>query len=151
MRPTIWIRLLAMTLALCLTAPLSRNQEYDRRDGNWWKQLDAVSRANYVAGILDGMELGNKFSVWGIDQSDANCKDAAKLVASSYSDYRSKYLSNVTNIQILDGLDAFYSDARNRGILVNGAVWLVLNQIAGKPQAEMQALVEKWRNNAEKE
>ena len=151
MRPTIWIRLLAMTFALCLTAPLSRNQEYDRRDGNWWKQLDAVSRANYVAGFLDGMELGNKFSVWGLGQNDANCEDAAKLVASSYSDYRTKYLANVTNIRILDGLDAIYSDARNRGILVSGAIWLALNQISGKPQAEMQALVEKWRNNAEKE
>jgi hypothetical protein len=151
MKRRVWIRMLAVLIFLCAAAPFCRNQEYDRRDGNWWRQLDPVSRANYVAGFLDGMELGNKFSVWGIGPGDANCKDAAKLVEGSYSDYRGKYLARVTNIQILDGLDGFYSDARNRSILTNGAIWLVLNQIAGKPRAEMQALVEKWRNNAEKE
>jgi hypothetical protein len=145
------IRVIAMVFALCLTAPLSRNQEYDRRDGNWWNQLDATSKPIYVAGLLDGMKLGNDFSVWGVGQSNADCKDAAKLVQSGYADYRAKYLTNVTNIRIVDGLDAFYSDAKNRGILANGATWLVLNQVAGKPPAEMQALVEKWRSGAEKE
>jgi hypothetical protein len=151
MKRKLLTRVIAMMFVLCLLAPLSRNQEYDRRDGNWWNQLDAISKPIYVAGLLDGMQLGNKFSVWGIRQNTADCKDAAKLVKSAYGDYRAKYLANVTNIRIVDGLDGFYSDAKNRGILVNGAVWLVLNQIAGKPAAEMQALVEKWRSGAEKE
>jgi hypothetical protein len=145
------MRVIAMVFVLCLTAPLSRNQEYDRRDGSWWNGLDPVSKPIYVSGLLDGMKLGNDFSVWGVGQSSSDCKDAAKLVQSGYADYRAKYLTNVTNIRIVDGLDAFYSDAKNRGILVHGAMWLVLNQIAGKPPAEMQALVEKWRSGAEKE
>jgi hypothetical protein len=145
------IRLIAIVIVLCFTASLSRNQEYDRRDGNWWNQLDAITKPIYVAGLLDGMQLGNKFSVWGIAQNAADCKDAAKLVDSAYADYRATYLTGVTNIRIVDGLNAFYSDTKNRGILVKGALWLVLNQIAGKPQAEVQALVEKWRNNPEKE
>src|SRR5215469_1506360 len=146
MHRKLWLRVSAVLFVLCLTAPLSRNQEYDRRDGNWWNRLDAVSKPIYVSGLLDGMQLGNKFSVWGIGQSGGDGKDAAKLVESAYSEYRAKYLTNVTNIRIVDGLDGFYSDAKNRGILVNGATWLVLNEIAGKPQAEMQALVEKWRS-----
>jgi len=145
------IRVIAIMFVLCLTAPLSRNQEYDRRDGNWWNQLDALSKPIYLSGLLDGMRLGNDFSVWGVGQSSTDCKDAAKLVQSAYADYRSKYLTKVTNIRIVDGLDAFYSDAKNRGIRVNGATWLVLNQIAGKPAGEMQALVEKWRNGADQE
>lgn len=145
------IRVIAMVFVLCLAAPLSRNQEYDRRDGNWWNRLDATSKPIYVVGMLDGMQLGNEFSVWGVGQSNSDCKDAAKLMQSAYADYRAKYLTNVTNIRIVDGLDAFYADAKNRGILVHGATWLVLNQIAGKPPAEMQALVEKWRNGGEKE
>jgi hypothetical protein len=142
-------RVIAMVFVLCFTAPLSRNQEYDRRDGNWWNGLDPVSKPIYVAGLLDGMQLGADFSVWGVGQKSTDCKDAGKLVQSAYADYRAKYLTNVTNIRILDGLDGFYSDAKNRGILVNGATWLVLNQIAGKPPAEMQALVDKWRSGAE--
>lgn len=146
-----WTRVIVMMFLLCFTAPLSRNQEYDRRDGNWWSQLDAASKPIYLAGLLDGMRLGNDFSVWGVGQNSKDCKDAVKLVQSAYADYRAKYLTNVTSIRIVDGLDAFYSDAKNRGILVNGATWLVLNQIAGKPAGEMQALVEKWRSGAEKE
>jgi hypothetical protein len=151
MKRKLWIRVVAMMFVLWFTAPLSRNQEYDRRDGNWWNQLDATGKPIYLAGLLDGMQLGNEFSVWGVEQSGPDGKESAKLVQSGYADYRAKYLKNVTNIRIVDELDAFYSDVKNRGILVNGATWLVLNQIAGKPPAEMQALVEKWRSGAEKE
>jgi len=145
------IRIAAVILLLSFTAPLSRNQEYDRRDGNWWRQLDAVSKANYLAGFVDGMQLGNRFSYWGIDKTDKDAKDVSAQVTNSFSSYRAKYLSNVTNIQLTDRLDTFYSDSKNRDILVYGAVWLVLNQIAGKPNAEMQALVDNWRKNADKE
>jgi hypothetical protein len=50
----------------------------------------------------------------------------------------------------MDGLDVFYSDYQNRRIKVYGAVWLVLNQISGKPEPEMQKLIENWRKNADK-
>ena len=71
-------------------------------------------------------------------------------VANSYDSYMRKYLSNVTNGQLVDGLDKFYSDFRNRRIKVNDAVWLVLNQVAGEPEAEMEKMIENWRKNTVK-
>lgn len=146
MKLRIAVRVVAVAVLLCLTAPLSRNQEYDRRDGDWWRGINAVNKAYYLAGFLDGMELGNRFSFWGIDESG---KDVAARVKTSFSDYRTKYFSRVTNIKLTDALDTFYAEPRNRRILVYDATWLVLNQIAGKPAAEMQALIENYRKNAE--
>jgi hypothetical protein len=58
------------------------------------------------------------------------------------------YLTNVTSGQLADGLTAFYSDYRNRRILVSNSVWLVLNEIAGTPKDEMDKLIENWRKNS---
>jgi hypothetical protein len=54
----------------------------------------------------------------------------------------------VTGGQLVDGLDSFYGDFRNRRILVYSAVWLVLNEIAGTPQDELDKMIQSWRKNA---
>jgi len=152
MRLRLAIRVFAVVLPVYLTvAPLSGNQEYDRRDGDWWRGINAVSKAYYLAGFLDGMELGNRFSFWGIDETDKDSKNVSARVRTSFLDYHSRYLSNVTNIQLTEGLDTFYTDSKNRRILVYNATWLVLNQIAGKPAVEMQPLIENYRENADME
>ncbi|MGH9822017.1 MAG: hypothetical protein ACREDR_01990 [Blastocatellia bacterium] len=57
-------------------------------------------------------------------------------------------MSEVTAGQVREGLDRFYKDYRNRRILVQNAIWLVLNSIAGKPQADWDKMVENYRKNA---
>lgn len=47
-----------------------------------------------------------------------------------------RYLENVNQIQVRDGLDVFSDDYRNRGIWVSDAVFTVLRQIAGDPSIE---------------
>jgi hypothetical protein len=60
-----------------------------------------VSKAYYLAGFVDGMELGNRFSFWGIDETEKNTKNCSGRVKTSFSDYRSRYFSNVTAIQLV--------------------------------------------------
>lgn len=151
MRLKSFVRIAAVTLFLCLAAPLSRNQEYDRRDGNWWRQLDAVAKANYLVGFLDGMELGHRVALLGADGSEQDYKTVSAKAAASFAAYRAKYLANVTGIRLTDALDDFYSDSRNRQILVYDGVWLVLNQLAGKPDTVMQPLLETMRKDADKD
>jgi len=140
-----YLRVLAAALLVCLCAPLSRNQEYDRRDGNWWRQIDGLARTNYLSGMLDGMKLGNRVAVLDGKPTD---KAALTQADASFSEYRAKYLAGVTNIQLTDALDNLYSDARNRQILVYDGMWYVLNQIAGKPATEMQPFIETLRKDA---
>jgi len=120
----------------------------ERRDGNWWRTESEVAKLWYVAGFFDGMDLGNNFSYWGIaeQKSKSNCSGQA---VESFSALKSRYLKNVTNFQIADGLDDFYKDYRNRRILVSNAVWLVINSIAGTPQKELDIMIENWRKNAD--
>jgi hypothetical protein len=140
-------RMLLTLLCLLAAAPFSRNQEFDRRDGDWWKSVDRVNKAYYLAGFVDGTRLASRFS--GNAPNDQDAKDVSAHAATPFAENRTKYLGHVTNIQLADGLDSFYSDARNRRILVSDGAWVVLNQIVGAPEAETQALIESSRKNAE--
>jgi hypothetical protein len=146
MKPNPFIRTLAFTFLALLMAPLARNQQTSRRDGNWWVDEDRASKLNYATGFFDGMDLGNRFSYWGL-QDDPKGVVAGRVMG-SYTTYNQKFLSEVTNYQLVEGLDKFYADYRKRRIEVMGGVWLVANEIAGKPEAEMQKMIESWRKNA---
>ena len=117
-----------------------------RRDGNWWLGLTPTAKLYFAVGFFDGIELGSKFSYWGMTEGK-NTDCAGKAVGSFYS-YKKKYLADVTNDQIVDGLDSFYSDYKNRRILIPDAVWLVANGIAGTPQKDLDKMIESWRKNA---
>lgn len=138
----------SVMLCLFLTAPLTRNQEFNRRDGNWWRGIDRVSKGFYLAGSLDGMELGNTLSLAGIDNDAKDYKEISERLTTSFSNQRAKYLANVTLIQLSDRLDTFYAEPLNRKILAHDGIWLVLNQIGGTPETEMQALIDGYRKSA---
>jgi hypothetical protein len=55
-------------------------------------------------------------------------------------------MTNITNGQVVEGVDKFYSDFRNRRIRVKNAVWIVLNQIAGRPNVD--DMIQHWRQSA---
>ena len=126
--------------------PVLSAAEENRRDGNWWLEQDRLTRSLYVIGFFDGMDLGHNFSYWAFSK-DKNMADCMIKVGDSYAEYISKYFKNVTNRQIVDGLDSFYTDFRNRRILVSNAVWLVVNAIAGTPQESLDRMIENWRRN----
>lgn len=102
-----------------------------------------------MVGFFDGMELGGYFSYWGMTKdSNGKVSSCSTEAARSFEDMDTKYFRGVTNSQIADGLDAFYKDYRNRSIKVHDAVWLVVNSIAGKPQRDLDEMIESWRKNA---
>ena len=137
----------AVTFSILLCAAVARNASDDRRDGNWWRELTKGEKADYMTGFFDGMELGHNFSFWGILDKDENDSAVGK-VSGSFTDYTEKYFNHVTNLQLVDGLDTFYSDYRNRVIPTHDAVWLVVNEISGKSDAEMQTMIESWRKSS---
>ena len=119
----------------------------DQRDGNWWRQQHYETKLTYIVGFFDGMELGKNFSYWNFT-NDADKKECLEAVSNSFKEYSRKYFSNVSNIQLVDGLNTFYEDFRNRRILLQNAVWLVVNEISGTPEIEMKHMIENWRKNA---
>lgn len=141
--------MLQTVLLICIlfTLPALSAAEENRRDGNWWQIQNANSHYSYLTGFFDGMELGNNFSYWDFINDKKKMHDCFWNLSKSYTEYTSKYFKNVTNVQLVDGLDTFYADFRNRRILVSNAVWLVVNGIAGTPQKKLDTLIESWRSN----
>lgn len=136
---------LVIASALCLPAAAEVNQ---RRDGNWWRTSPALEKLAYVTGFFDGMALGSELSYSGIRDKAGRIDPAlVDKVATSYT-AMSVQFKNVTNGQLADGIDKFYEDYRNRTILLSDAVWLVVNSISGKSDAEMQTMIENFRKNA---
>jgi hypothetical protein len=141
--------LIVLALPLLVISICASAQANHRRDGNWWNGENQSEKLNYMVGFFDGMELGHKFSYWELADTK---KTACMLEASkAYNDYSDKFFTHVTNDQLADGLDAFYKDYRNRSIRVHDAVWIVVNNIAGTPQEEMDKMIENWRKSASNE
>jgi hypothetical protein len=138
-------RWLALILIVSLGAPVWA--ENDRRDGNFWLSLDAPAKLAYLVGFYDGMLLGKDFSYWGLEKAAISV--VGTQTVTSFNNMTAKYMANVTTRQLADGLDAFYSEFRNRKILINNAVWLVANQIAGTPKATVDQMIETFRRNAQ--
>lgn len=136
-----------LLICLLVTLPSLSTAEDGRRDGNWWNIQDQSARASYIVGFFDGMILGQRFSYWSFFKNK-KMNACSEKVLDSYNEYNSKYFNNVTNVQIVDGLNSFYADYRNRKIKIADAVWLVVNGIAGTSQKELDTMTESWRRNA---
>jgi hypothetical protein len=122
-------------------------QTNDRRDGNWWNEEVKLEKYSYVTGFLDGTGLGEEFIFRGILDKNRNSPCLIKIL-NSFNTYDEKYFDNVTNGQIVDGLDVFYGDYRNKKILIGNAFWIVLNSIAGKSPVEIEKMTEGYRKSA---
>ena len=122
-------------------------QEEKPYNGNWWLARREDQRIYIVAGFTEGMELGNDFSFWRLNEGE-KLKGCISASISTYRDTFNKYLAQVTVGQIVDGLDELYKDYRNRLIPLYGAVWIVLQGIAGEPKDKLDLSIENWRKNA---
>ncbi len=136
-------KLFLLCFFICITKVSA--QDGDRLDGNYWNNLDKTNKYFYLKGYFDGINLGYKLSIWGVDSSKIDC---ALEVVNSFNEHTSNYLQHVTGTQMLDGLDEFYKDYRNRNIMIKDSIWLILNSIAGKSEQEMQLMIETYRENA---
>ena len=58
---------------------------------------------------------------------------------------QNKYFKNVTFEQLIDGLDHFFSDYRNRSIDVNGGILVVLRKIRGDSESEINKMINALR------
>lgn len=137
-------RLAAIAIAtLIAITPLRASAQALVVNGNFWQSQSAASHTDYILGFIDGMRLGNNFSYWATDIHTKEGAARAESATSSYDTETKRYMSNVTVGQIVDGLNQFYSDFRNRNIMIHDAVWLVLEQIAGTPDSGLN--IESWR------
>ncbi len=138
----------AAILFVVLLLPSGAVAQSTRPDGNWWRDRSSIQKGAFVIGFFVGTGLGHQFSYWGSLERDKAKGFAEFRRLDSFDEYFTKYVKNVRSDQLVDGLDDFYKDYQNRGILIVDAAWLVLNAIAGTPKDKLNNMIESYRRHA---
>ena len=134
-----------LLMALLAFAASSQAQESLVRNGNWWQKLPGQEvKWGYLVGFFDGMGLGHRFSWWPLEANEKN-SDCVPHVIDAYRSQVSQYLRTIDNQKLATELDGFYTEPKNKPIKLPDAVWIVANKLAGKPQAELDAMIQDYR------
>jgi len=132
--------------AVIVAVPIRASADDLIQNGNFWLTQTAASHIDYILGFTEGMQLGRNFAAWKWNPSSKDGATKMAAASNSFDTESQKYLTDVTVGQIVDGLNQFYSDFRNRNIMVHDAVWLVLQEIAGTPDSQLN--LEVWRKTS---
>ena len=113
-------------------------------DGLNWITLDERGKNAYVCGYIEGLFQGHCFTTWGLPGKAPN--DASYLSATrSFNEHWDRFIAKAGYRQFLEGLDRFYAEERNSKIEIQHAMWVVMNEIAGVPEANLEAMTDAWR------
>ncbi len=116
------LAVLAPPLLLLCFSPSTRAQS--DFDGDFWLQRTHDAKLVYVVGLVDGRSHG--------------INDAAEALGTKVEDPRlAKLASEVTVGQIVDGVDEFYKDWRNRKVVLRHAMEYVLDEAQGTDDSKL--------------
>lgn len=143
-------------LVMCLTL-VSAVEGAENRDGNWWNDLPANQKLAYAVGFLDGQDYAALMfagaALYGMadpktGKYDPNRAKIAKDIGKLANDQIKRDFGNVTNGQLVAGLDKIYADYRNMRIGVADAMIVVIRSIGGMSDDEVAKFLERKRKAA---
>ena len=120
-----------------------------RFDGNFWKNSDQTTKEFFVSGVLGGIFAGQDRVMASAMEDVEKGKIDMKCFA-AISSLKSSLEADMKKIkvgQIVDGIDEFYSDFKNRSIKVKWAYLVVMQQIKGTSEEETKKFIESVRQN----
>ena len=140
------MRNILITLVLLSIFPLLLfAQSSGRRDGNWWLSLNKSEKNFYTAGFFDGTIRGSFMTSTGFTKKESSC---IKKSQSNFNANYNKYFLKTANKQIVAGLDNFYTDNRNRKIMLFDATWIIVNEIAGGSKGYIDEMIKEYREHS---
>ena len=139
------MRKLLLACLLVISAA-SHAQEAMVRNGHWWQKLPGQEvKWGYLVGFFDGMGLGHRLSWWPLE-ADQKYSDCVPAITDAYRTQIQQYLRRMDNRQLATELDTLYADPKNKSIRLPDAVWVIANKLAGRPQAELDAMIADYRS-----
>jgi len=99
-----------LVICILLTLYSLSVAEEDRMDGNWWRNQDKFTRAVYLTGIVNGIDLGFTLSIVKLIEDEKTYGCGIKI-EETHVDYSSKYFKNVTRGQLVDGVNSFFQSS----------------------------------------
>ena len=118
-----------------------------RFDGNFWNKSDRTVKEFFISGVLGGIIAGQDrvtaSAMEGVEKGQVDLKCFAAI--SSLKNSLEADLEKIKVGQIVDGIDAFYSDSKNRSIKVKWAFPVVWQQTKGTSEEEINKFIESVR------
>jgi hypothetical protein len=114
---------LAVVLALCALSP-DRARAAESRDGTYWNRLSGAEKTDLVIGILEGLNLSESILHIILRNEYTMCSD----ILTSIARQTDVFFEGLTVGRIVEGLNAFYVDGKNRSIPISWGVWVVARQ-----------------------
>lgn len=140
-----------LVLVFMFACHLSFSAEALTPDGLWWSESNNTQRLGYVIGYVDAMSAAALFSAANVCLDESVSKSLGgksacypKINGLVYPATIGRF-SGITYGQLLDGLNDFYSDYRNRRVVIPGALNYVSSAISGKPKADLETMAEQMR------
>lgn len=126
-------------------------------EGYWWNSLSAANKVGFVLGYTEASSYARDVAFFRC-LADGNGGVIPEHAPSNTElDRCSKKVdveinfpsfNGVTISQILEGVDKFYGDYRNKTIRVNLALRFANDELSGKSAGDVQTEVEGWRRVA---
>ncbi len=134
MNKEIWLLPLILTF---LPFSLMAQNEHD---GFWWTSQSSTAKVFFVSGYVEGMSAASAGVKAAVSEGAAKDSVPSRSFLLREFDY-----SNVRAGQLVDGVDEFYKDFRNKGIEIADALLYVRDQISGESEERLKDFLNKLR------
>lgn len=141
-------------LFLLLSVLLSGRESYAQTkfNGNWWSQNDRAGKVMFVIGFWEGeVEESDNWSIsLGMAVPEKNFKDMLEflMVGTKKAAERVNQTKDMNAGQMVDGIDTYYKDFRNRTIPVRAIMRVVKWSVNGKDDAAIEKFLVVLRKSA---
>jgi hypothetical protein len=135
-----------VVVGLIACAGLVRGEE--RHDGYFWLKLSGDQKVFWVGGFYDGVLIQKAQGIGGCSNEIATTSGSD--ICGKLGSYLDVYDApqSATYGQIVDGVDHFYRDYRNKSIPLYSAVLYVNQELNGTPQSVIDERIRQFRDQS---
>lgn len=163
-------------LLLCPIAAIAEKYDLNSLDGSDWSEWASTQKHAFISGYLAGSSYVVQYNQQNTDENYDNekvskaylsyllpdqkkpknsfsRKDVDMIVYNIKDDFNSSLNSctiyGITNGQIVEGLNSFYTDFKNKQIKLKDSIHVVKKQINGSSTEEIEAVLQYLRSGKE--
>ena len=134
----------------CLLALLPAFGAEPRFDGHFWHQADPQTRQFFIYSFMSGVVQGqDRVAARLLIKTDAGDfrPECHQAVAKNVNGLETE-LARLERSQFMSALDAFYDLKKNSALELKWAVLVVMQQLQGTPQSDIEEFIEELRRQA---
>ena len=139
--------LTALIILFSVTYAFADEVKYD---GDFWRQRNRATKELIVSAVFWGSEAGQNrvFAEVVLNRAgksiEVECANAVSDVLKTLEDERIAIHTG----QVVDNMDKFYSDPRNKSLILKWAFLVAMEQVTGRPDEEIRQLIEEIRKKS---